>query len=188
MFGGQIQSGIIKMLLTGLGKQVGAKIFHAAAIDFDFDTVARSAISIIRGRANILGGLAIVENGYGNTAQVAAIHPDDFETTESQLLAQAASWMPRLPFLRADILLVDEIGKHISGKTTPNGNSGTVTLFNSCGRSDGAAAVIVTTEARAKELGLPIVAEIKGWGYFGNDPAHMGHGRPRIDRRSTKPQ
>ncbi len=67
-----------------------------------------------------------------------------------------------------------DFGQHIEGKTSPNGSKGTLTLFNACGRSDGASAVVVTTEDRAKELGLPIVAEIKGWGYYGNNPAHMG--------------
>jgi acetyl-CoA acetyltransferase len=50
-----------------------------------------------------------------------------------------------------------------------------VTLFNSCARSDGAAAVIVASEKRAKELGLEILAEIMDWGYWGIDPAHMGY-------------
>ncbi|MCX5787247.1 MAG: thiolase family protein [Elusimicrobia bacterium] len=53
-------------------------------------------------------------------------------------------------------------------------SKGTVTLFNSCGRSDGAGAVVVASEARAKALGLEILAELKGWGFFGNNPAHMG--------------
>ncbi len=63
---------------------------------------------------------------------------------------------------------------HLEGKTYQEGTKGTVTLFNSCGRSDGAAAVIVTTAKKAKELGLEILAEIKGWGFEGNNPAHMG--------------
>ena len=60
------------------------------------------------------------------------------------------------------------------GKTAETANKGSVTLFNACGRSDGAAAIIVTTEARAKELGLEVLGELKGWGFFGNNPAHMG--------------
>lgn len=63
---------------------------------------------------------------------------------------------------------------HLEGKVWKEGVKGTVTLFNSCGRSDGAAAVIVTTAKKAKELGLEILAEIKGWGFEGNNPAHMG--------------
>ncbi len=68
-----------------------------------------------------------------------------------------------------------DFGQHIHGKSYEEGKSkGSVTLFNSCGRSDGASAIIVTTEAKAKELGLEILAELKGWGYFGNDPVQMG--------------
>lgn len=67
-----------------------------------------------------------------------------------------------------------DFGRHITGKTYRDGDKGTVTLFNSCGRSDGASAVIVATENKAKELGLEILAELKGWGYYGNNPAHMG--------------
>ncbi len=68
----------------------------------------------------------------------------------------------------------EEYAKHMDGKVFEEGAKGTVTLFNSCGRSDGASAVVVATEARAKALGLPILAELKGWGFYGNDPAHMG--------------
>jgi acetyl-CoA C-acetyltransferase len=66
-------------------------------------------------------------------------------------------------------------GQYILGKKYIEGQSqATVTLFNSCARSDGAAAVIVASEKRAKELGLDILAEIVDWGYWGNDPAYMG--------------
>lgn len=68
----------------------------------------------------------------------------------------------------------EEFGQFIEGKTYHEGAKGTVTLYNACGRSDGAAALIVATEARAKELGLEILAELKGWGFYGNHPAHMG--------------
>lgn len=68
-----------------------------------------------------------------------------------------------------------DFGRHIQGRSYEEGKTrGTVTLFNSCGRSDGAAAVVVASYERAKELGLPILAEIKGWGFCGNNPAHMG--------------
>ncbi len=67
-----------------------------------------------------------------------------------------------------------EFGRFIDGKKYEPGMKGTVTLFNSCGRSDGAAAIIVTTEEKAKSLGLEILGELKGWGFYGNNPAHMG--------------
>ncbi len=66
-------------------------------------------------------------------------------------------------------------GKHIQGKQYEEGKTkGTVTLFNACARSDGAAVIIVTSEEQAKELGLEILAEIKSWGFWGSNPAVMG--------------
>ena len=67
-----------------------------------------------------------------------------------------------------------DFGSRMDGKAYAEGVRGTVSLFNSCGRSDGAAAVVVASEDRAKSLGLPILAEIRGWGFYGNDPAYMG--------------
>jgi acetyl-CoA C-acetyltransferase len=68
-----------------------------------------------------------------------------------------------------------DFGHYCDGVEYEEGKTkGTVTLFNSCGRSDGASAIVVTTEARAKALGLKPLAELKGWGFYGNNPAHMG--------------
>lgn len=65
--------------------------------------------------------------------------------------------------------------EHILGKSyIPGQSQATVTLFNSCARSDGAAAVIVASEKRALELNLEIIAEIMDWDFYGNNPAHMG--------------
>jgi acetyl-CoA C-acetyltransferase len=66
-------------------------------------------------------------------------------------------------------------GEHMPGKVyQPGKTRGSVTLFNSCARSDGAAAIIVASEKRAKELNLEILGELVTWGYYGNNPAHMG--------------
>jgi acetyl-CoA C-acetyltransferase len=66
-------------------------------------------------------------------------------------------------------------GKYILGKKYEEGRTkGTMTLFNACARSDGAAVMIVTSEQRAKDLGLEILAEIKSWGFWGSNPAYMG--------------
>ncbi|MBI1883602.1 MAG: thiolase family protein [Chlamydiae bacterium] len=71
----------------------------------------------------------------------------------------------------------DSYGNEIKGKKFIAGKTrGTITPFNSCPRSDGAAAVIVTTDEKAKALGLDIMAELKGWGFAGVDPALMGVG------------
>jgi acetyl-CoA C-acetyltransferase len=71
--------------------------------------------------------------------------------------------------------LYDKFEKWI-GKKYEDTMKPVVTLFNACPQSDGAGAVIMTTESKAKELGLPILAKIKGWGYAGVDPAIMGLG------------
>lgn len=85
----------------------------------------------------------------------------------------------------------EKYGEHMNGvKYTPNAQA-TITLFNACARSDGAAAIIVTTEEVAKDLGLEILGEIKSWAFYGIDPAHMGIApvfatQNALDRASVK--
>ena len=112
---GEIESGLMKMMLIGLGKQSGAKIYHQAFHDYSFNQILRSVVKEVVVRTSILAGVGIVENSYGQTAKIAAILPEKFENTEKTLLTQAKKWMPRLPFRKVDVLLIDEIGKNISG-------------------------------------------------------------------------
>jgi hypothetical protein len=114
-FAGKLQSGLMKMMLIGLGKRDGAEIYHAAIEDFDFDRIVRSVAREVISRCRILTGLAVLENAYDEIAQVVALAPQQIPQQEPALLEQASQWMPRLPFDAADILLIDEIGKDISG-------------------------------------------------------------------------
>jgi hypothetical protein len=114
-FAGQLQSGLMKMMLIGLGKHAGARIYHRAIEDFDFDRIVRSVAREVMSRCRIVGGLAIVENARDETAQIVALRPEEIPVREPDLLRQAAAWMARLPFDAADILIVDQIGKDISG-------------------------------------------------------------------------
>ena len=114
-FGGEIQSGLMKMLLIGLGKHEGAKIYHRAFMDYDFGRIVRSVGREVLARCPIVAGLAIVENGYEQTGRIVAVPPEDFESQDRQLLRLATDWMPRLPFAKVDFLLIDQIGKNISG-------------------------------------------------------------------------
>jgi hypothetical protein len=114
-FSGQVQSGLLKMMMIGLGKRNGANAYHGAAVDFGFDRVAYDVAEIMIERGKIVAGLAIVENAYDETALIEAVAPHDFVAREKALLTLAREWMPRLPFDRADVLLIDEIGKDISG-------------------------------------------------------------------------
>jgi hypothetical protein len=115
LFTGPIESGLMKMLLIGLGKHRGAEIYHRAVFDYSFDRIVRSVGRIVLGRCRILVGLAIVEDAFDDTAQLEAVLPDDFETREPELLKLAKEWMPRLPFDHAHVLLIDRLGKDLSG-------------------------------------------------------------------------
>ncbi len=115
LFTGDFESGLMKMMLPGLGKQTGAKIYHRAIKDYSFDQILRSVAAEVLNRCSIAAGVAIIENDHGQTARIEAILPEQFEQREPQLLVEARQWMPRLPFKTADILLIDKIGKNISG-------------------------------------------------------------------------
>ncbi len=114
-FTGPIESGLMKMLLIGLGKHHGAEIYHRAVEDFGFDRIVRSVGRLVRSRCRILCGLGLVEDAFDETAHVEALPPEQFETREPELLELAKAWMPRLPFDDAHILLIDRLGKDISG-------------------------------------------------------------------------
>lgn len=114
-FVGEIESGLHKMMLIGLGKHAGAKIYHRAIMDYSWlEIVTTVADSVLR-KGKILCGLGIVENAYDETAQLTAVRPEDFGRRERELLVLAKNWMPRLPFKKVDLLIVDELGKNISG-------------------------------------------------------------------------
>lgn len=114
-FVGDIESGLMKMMLIGLGKHEGAKIYHRAIKDYSFGQIVRSVAREVLSKCRILCGVGIVENAYDQTAKIEAVLPDDIESREKELLKLAKAWLPRLPFKTADILLIDEIGKNISG-------------------------------------------------------------------------
>ncbi|MBI1903466.1 MAG: DUF2088 domain-containing protein [Planctomycetia bacterium] len=114
-FVGDIESGLMKMMLIGLGKHAGAKIYHRAINDYSFGQIVRSVAGIVLKKCHIAAGVGIVENGYDETAKIKAVAPEEFEARERELLVLAKEWMPRLPFKRADLLIIDEFGKNISG-------------------------------------------------------------------------
>jgi hypothetical protein len=112
---GPIESGLMKMMMIGLGKHTGASWYHKVLLEHPYDQVVRSVGRTLRSKAPIAFGLALVENGYDETALIEAALPADFETVEERLLVKAREWLARLPFHQADLLIIDEIGKEISG-------------------------------------------------------------------------
>ena len=114
-FAGEIESGLMKMMLIGLGKHEGAKIYHRAIVDLSFEQIVRSVASEVLERCRVVAGLAVVENGYDQTAVVEAVPRDRIYARERELLTLAKKLLARLPFDDVDVLLIDEIGKNISG-------------------------------------------------------------------------
>jgi hypothetical protein len=112
---GPIESGLMKMMMIGLGKHTGASWYHKVLLEQPYDQLVRSVGRTMRAKAPIAFGLAVVENGYDETALVEAALPADFEAVEEELLVKAKEWLARLPFHQADLLIIDEIGKEISG-------------------------------------------------------------------------
>ena len=114
-FSGDIQSGLMKMMMIGLGKKDGAALYHRAIHQHGFPQIIRSVAPKVVEHASILAGVAIVENAKDETALIEAVLPEDFQSRETELLKQARQWMPSLPFDELDVLLIDKIGKNISG-------------------------------------------------------------------------
>jgi len=114
-FKGSIESGLFKMMTIGLGKYTGATQYHRANVSRGYETVITAVGREMLAKARIGFGLGIVENGYDETARVEAFGAADLEAGERRLLKDAREWMARLPFDRLDVLVVEEIGKNISG-------------------------------------------------------------------------
>jgi hypothetical protein len=113
-FSGTAESGLQKMLAVGLGGNNGANTIHQEESDFISSAIIETADRMINNLPIALG-LAIVEDAQKNTLLVEAISPKDIRKKEEILLEIARHNMPRLPFDRLDLLIVDEIGKNISG-------------------------------------------------------------------------
>ena len=108
------ESGLLKMIAVGLGHQPGASAVHAAGPQ-RMGQLIREMAQVAMARLPLVGGLAILENAYDETAEIHAVTPDQFVAVEERLLLKARSLLPRLPVPEADVLIVEQIGKEISG-------------------------------------------------------------------------
>ena len=113
-FRGPFESGLMKMLAIGLGKHEGASLVHSFGSRGLREMVPEAA-RVMMSKANFVLGVGILENAYDETARIVVLDPEDFEKEEPRLLEEARRLMPRLPFDGIDILIVDELGKNISG-------------------------------------------------------------------------
>jgi hypothetical protein len=114
-FGGKIESGLCKMSAIGVGKLAGAQQYHAFGHRIGLDQVVRSVYRQVAKSGKMLGGLAILEDGNHAVAKLEAVHADRLEQREEELLELVKSWMARVPVETLDLLIVDQMGKDISG-------------------------------------------------------------------------
>jgi hypothetical protein len=114
-FEGDIESGLFKMMAIGIGKHKGASIYHRAAVDHGMEAIIIDAGMMILERCPVLFGLGVVENGLGRLTELKAIAPETMLDEEKSLLSLSKKVMAKIPFDQVDLLIVDEMGKNISG-------------------------------------------------------------------------
>ena len=114
-FNGSIESGLMKMMVIGLGKQQGANLYHRAFFQYSFEHVIMAVGGFILDTGKIAFGLGLIENAHEDTAKAVAMPAAQLLQSERELLVEAKSLMGRLPFDELDLLIVDWTGKNISG-------------------------------------------------------------------------
>lgn len=113
-FRGKFESGVVKMLSIGLGKQVGAAQHHRWGVRGIRDMIPESAKVIVE-KTPFVGALAILENANEETARLQAVDRDEVFEVEPKLLEESRGIMARLPFDKLDLLVIGELGKNYSG-------------------------------------------------------------------------
>ena len=113
-FRAPIESGIVKMLTIGMGKIAGATVLHSHGMDTFIDVLPKACEEIIS-KKNILFGVGLVENAADETAIAEIVHVENLFSREIELQKIAKNYMPRLLFDEIDVLVIDQIGKNISG-------------------------------------------------------------------------
>lgn len=113
-FRGEIESGLMKMLAIGAGKQKQAHQIHSFGVNGLHDYIPEIARALLK-LAPVLGGFAIVEDGYHQTSKIVGVPAETLERQEIELLKEAKHNMPALPLKELDLVVIDQMGKNISG-------------------------------------------------------------------------
>jgi hypothetical protein len=103
------------MMAIGMGKLKGAELYHKAAVPYTFYKIITEAARLVLTKAPVICAVGILENAYGQTAKISALKAAEIESREKDLLQLSKKMMARLPFNEIDLLIVDEMGKDISG-------------------------------------------------------------------------
>jgi hypothetical protein len=113
-FEGEYESGLMKMLAIGVGKRDGAMAMHGRLCASLREDLPQAAHLLLRALP-VAAGLAILENGYNDTAEIVGLAPEEIPEREKELLRRARRNAAKLPFKHIDLLLVDRLGKDVSG-------------------------------------------------------------------------
>lgn len=114
-FSGEIESGWYKMMAIGLGKHKGAMYYHQAAVQHGFYNLFVAVGRELLKRTKISFAVGMVENGYDQTTILEAVRAADMEATERRLQKKSKEVLAHLPFDKVDVLIVDEMGKDVTG-------------------------------------------------------------------------
>lgn len=113
-FRGKYESGLMKMLTIGLGKQCGANLCHSMGMSNMPETIEAYAGEVLRLK-NVICGVGIIEDAFHATYRLTVVPGGEIADREPALLSEAKSLIPCIPFRKIDVLVLDEIGKDISG-------------------------------------------------------------------------
>ena len=114
-FDSDIESGLMKMMAIGFGKKIGATIYHKAIMVHGYPKIIKSVARMVLQSEKVLFGVGIVENSLNQTSKIGVLRPHELEEKEKELLLEAKRLAARLPFEDIDVLIIDEMGKDISG-------------------------------------------------------------------------
>lgn len=128
-FKGPIESGLLKMLVIGLGNHQGASAVHRRGFE-NFCRLIPQVGEFILAHTPPAIGVAVLENAYEETALIEAVHGTEILKREPELLSMAKQLMPKLPLASMDVLIVDQMGKDISGAGMDNNIIGRIEGFD----------------------------------------------------------
>ena len=128
-FEGEIESGIHKICAIGIGNPRGALTVHQYALDFGYEKTISEVGAYIINHLPVAFAVATVENYYHQTAHCQAMLPDEIAAGEKKLLQLAKTSLGKLPFDKIDVLIVDEMGKNISGAGMDTNVIGRIHVF-----------------------------------------------------------
>lgn len=178
-FFGNVESGLMKMMLIGLGKHQGALVYHRVIQNYTFNQIVASVAKEVIARCPIAAGIAILENGYEETADIVGLPPESIIDGEPGLLERVKKLLPKLPFDHAELLIIDRIGKDISG-------SGMDT--NVVGRKSNDSAALGDETPKIQHIYLRGLTESTHGNAAGIGIAEMCHSRllQQMDARKTR--